>query len=367
MEEMLARMDAAKDPYGVIDFLYRSSKGEQEHASEKEYYETLLSTPSFANRVPYLPHVHSCKNGIANTKVMPNTVVRYRGMVQDVYDPEFYCSEYRKQNSSTPEYVNAKYRDELEEDVDELSMEILERDVMLCIPIPGESDWAAAEVTPPDFMHEQGASNPDRKRPAHLTDDYIFSKRRAAGAPAENTHPGTSTGTGERDDTRDETATLSSPALSSSSSTVSLETWLDSLSIDGESCCSLVKIYDNDKGFRLNDLVEIVGIYTIDGGPPPEPEPSIPGGIDHDLAAMSNFGMSDLQQSHYPPSRLAPRYAATLFFFLLCLNSYTHTLIHSYTHTLIHSYTHTLHTLLIPMPPHSLLYAVLSSTADFTL
>ena len=94
-----------------------------------------------------------------------------------------------------------------------------------------------------------------------------------------------------------------------SSMTHSQAEWLESLTVDGVSCCCLAKIYDNDEGFRLNDMIEIVGIYNIES---PDMEqfqsgsPSAVSGLSG-LSAMVDFGMSELHQQQYPPFRLAPR------------------------------------------------------------
>jgi hypothetical protein len=84
-------MEASSDPYATLDQLYRAAKEAGENVSstaqnfgEKRHFEDLLSEPEFFSAVPCL----------SATRMTPNTLVRFRGLVQDVFDPELYCSEH---------------------------------------------------------------------------------------------------------------------------------------------------------------------------------------------------------------------------------------------------------------------------------
>ena len=120
--------DPLTEPYAVINELYdKSRKSDLKKGSPfgvKEHYEGLLAHPSFVNRLQYLPNVFPVlKSG---------TVVRYRGLVQDVYDPEFYCSEYAKiAKDGSRSYMSSKYRDDLDgedlDNIDDDSVKMLER------------------------------------------------------------------------------------------------------------------------------------------------------------------------------------------------------------------------------------------------
>ena len=46
-----------------------------------------------------------CINETQLEKIQPNTLVKFRGMVQDMLDPEFYLGKYFTKNSNTGEKV----------------------------------------------------------------------------------------------------------------------------------------------------------------------------------------------------------------------------------------------------------------------
>jgi Mini-chromosome maintenance replisome factor len=51
---------------------------------ERDAFERLLDQdPAFANKVPVL-----CRRSVG--KLLPNTLVRYRGIIQDIFDSEYY-------------------------------------------------------------------------------------------------------------------------------------------------------------------------------------------------------------------------------------------------------------------------------------
>jgi hypothetical protein len=78
------------EPYATLDQLYRAAKeaGQDndvaQNFGESRHFEDLLVEPEFFSAVPCLSATH----------MKPNTLVRFRGLVQDVFDPELYCSEY---------------------------------------------------------------------------------------------------------------------------------------------------------------------------------------------------------------------------------------------------------------------------------
>ena len=122
---------AVQDPYGVLGHLYNAFRATNERSNttkfgEKEFYDQLLMEPSFFNQVPFFPD--TLQEG--SKAPMPKTLVRYRGLVQDTFDPEFYCCEYALSSERHKRiFKTAKYRDDIEDDaeIDEDSMKLLER------------------------------------------------------------------------------------------------------------------------------------------------------------------------------------------------------------------------------------------------
>ena len=141
--------------------------------------------------------------------------MRFRGLVFDVFDLEFFCESYQLKGGESSISFYCKYRDTLRQhnddfEVDEESIKTGSRTVYLFVSIPGETDWvnkqfgSSLKITDPDICSVLG------KRPLEL--------------------------------------------LSEGS--------LEGVNIHHH--CCIVKVYNQSDGigFRLNDMVELVGIVT---------------------------------------------------------------------------------------------------------
>lgn len=83
----------------------------------------------------------------------PNSLVRYRGMVQETFDPAFYMAVVEEVDEATgaTRLVPAKYMDAYTPPVGKRMKEAMptpqrmaERLPLYCVPVPGESSWARA-------------------------------------------------------------------------------------------------------------------------------------------------------------------------------------------------------------------------------
>lgn len=92
-----------------------------------------------------------CINEIdAVETVQPFSLVRYRGIVQDVFDPEIFAQFFEEHASTESEgirYVTSKYRDCIEPSPghylkDPGPSAFGQRGVFYCVPLPGETQWA---------------------------------------------------------------------------------------------------------------------------------------------------------------------------------------------------------------------------------
>ena len=83
--------------------------------------------------------------------------MRYRGLVQDIYNEEYYIGMYPKMNTSTGQTTMAvsKYRDYINDyndgsdvaiDLDSDECRLVSRQPILFVPIPGETPWVDSYV-----------------------------------------------------------------------------------------------------------------------------------------------------------------------------------------------------------------------------
>lgn len=114
--------DIIEHPFAVVDALYHQSLLQRSNTQpsplscdvvsdfgEKIFFDNLLQHPQLSASIPLLSS-EGRKHCIGQIK--QNSLVRYRGLVQDIYDSEYYCASYEETNLHTKEkrMVLSKYR-----------------------------------------------------------------------------------------------------------------------------------------------------------------------------------------------------------------------------------------------------------------
>ncbi|KAM6130306.1 mini-chromosome maintenance complex-binding protein [Phoenicopterus ruber ruber] len=107
-----------------------------------DYFKEKLKENNATNWVPSL-------NDVPVHYLKPNSLVKFRCMVQDMFDPEFYMGVYETVDPNTNARVLhfGKYRDVAEcgpqQEIDLNSSQTVtsERQTFYCVPVPGESAW----------------------------------------------------------------------------------------------------------------------------------------------------------------------------------------------------------------------------------
>ncbi|ERE78876.1 mini-chromosome maintenance complex-binding protein [Cricetulus griseus] len=102
----------------------------------------LHHSPFYSLEVPSL-------NEVPLHYLKPNSFVKFRCMIQDMFDPEFYMGVYETVNQTTKARVLhfGKYRDvaecgpQQELDLSSPRSTTAERQTFYCVPVPGESSW----------------------------------------------------------------------------------------------------------------------------------------------------------------------------------------------------------------------------------
>lgn len=216
--------------------------------------------------------------------IQPKTLVRFRGMVQDMLGNEFYVGAYKDGSV----WRTNKFTDVSQFPMDASSpdMRIWERRLLYCVPVPGQNSWTSlsseslvnrCEV----FMSQQREK---RRRIDDEASDHIDMALddRSQGSPSskkmkEDGPPSITS----------QTLDCTSDGCCTNTSTLP--------AIDRDSLPCLVKIYDSpESDLKLNDVFEFFGVLTFDSEVPADKD-------DHDEL---RDGFCEDISVHFPPSKV---------------------------------------------------------------
>ncbi|XP_058834736.1 mini-chromosome maintenance complex-binding protein [Topomyia yanbarensis] len=265
--------------------------------------EEYLIRQEVRDRIPLLncTHLHDLRD---------NTLVRFRGMIQDMQDPECYLERYevrRKENNEVVRVQNGKYRDILVINKDTESIDFKaaynhygERRSMFVISIPAYNSWA--------LEHEAKVNGRNQPNLRSMSSHGSGCNKRTLETDEEVM---------ETDDDDTEKILIKKPSIpaetsfcsvvGNSSSTgscsnkcnrkiISAEYLLNSPISERPSKACLVKLYSGIEDSKLNTLVDVIGFLSVD--------PALDGSTDQ----IEDFEdeMSEHHTTHPPPS-LIPR------------------------------------------------------------
>ncbi|GAU24472.1 hypothetical protein TSUD_319490 [Trifolium subterraneum] len=214
--------------------------------------------------------------------VKPNTLVRYRGMIQDMLGNEFYVGVYKDGSVwRTNKFTDiSQYPIPMDSSAE---TRIWERRLLYCVPVPGLNPWAAPSAEEVGNLSMDWASEQreKRRRGDDESSDMPVDGDEGEGSP--NT----------KRMREGECPTLASqpqgavPEIAGSSTSLMP-------GLNGNSSSCIVKIYDAPESeLKLNDIFEFVGILTSD----PELQED---NADSDLS--NGFGEDPLH--HFPPNKV---------------------------------------------------------------
>ncbi|KAL6581274.1 hypothetical protein OROMI_007197 [Orobanche minor] len=185
--------------------------------------------------------------------VLPNTLVRFRGMIQDMLGSEFYVGAYKDGDkwrtnkfadvSECPVHASSDYR-------------IWERRLLYCVPVPGQNSWVESSHEAMKNGYSNSISLQREKRPRENDATMTDVDRIEAGHALEDS-PNSKR---MRDEgMASEPLNLQRIVNEGNSSHSSL------VPVERNSFSCLVKIYDSpETNLKLNDVFEFVGIFTFD-------------------------------------------------------------------------------------------------------
>ena len=303
------RLRALTNPLLVVNELFDAAKGDGVCWGEGEYFSSLLNNMTREEVLQNIPLL--TKDTVSKGLVSPGSLVRYRGMLQDVFDPEYYIGAVgaRHKESGKVGWLPTKYTDtfhvnkDFEVLGDESKFTTMARLPLFCVPVPGESVWVKDEL--------DGAARATSSSPSTLGGGDSHSsppstrKRSMDSTSGYNDVAMESVNEVDRSDGRRSpvappaTQAADEGTVSPAREEVSVFPLGDSAE-DGIAC--LVKVYDCDgsltSNFRVNTVMEFVGILSADP-------------VSHDGGAFDDndidTGLREELRAHNPLPSLVPR------------------------------------------------------------
>ncbi|KAF7830871.1 mini-chromosome maintenance complex-binding protein [Senna tora] len=207
----------------------------------------------FLSHQPTLSRVHSATLRL----VQPNTLVRFRGMIQDMFGNELYVGAYKVflLLSDGSVWRTNKFMDVAQFPIDSSAdKRMWERRLLYCVPVPGQNAWTetSSEAFMNHYMDWTSQQREKRRRADEESNDCEVSGDEVQCSPDTKKM---------REDEHPSLPSLSHGAMAeSSSSGMSIVPGLDG--------SFLVKIYDSlESDLKLNDVFEFVGVLASDPVP----------------------------------------------------------------------------------------------------
>ncbi|NXJ63139.1 MCMBP protein, partial [Rostratula benghalensis] len=310
--------DWLNNPFSIVQGIFAQNVPNSDWEKKvTEYFKEKLKENNATNWVPSL-------NDVPVHYLKPNSLVKFRCMVQDMFDPEFYMGVYETvdPNTNTRVLHFGKYRDVAEcgpqQEIDLNSTQTVtsERQTFYCVPVPGESAWVK-EISFFDWVCALQARvspstsyTPSRHKRSYEEDedmDLHPSKQKEQ-------HIGNSSGGdihGCVEPKRLETEASAGHHLISPNCSPPLDLNFPLPGEKGPAC--LVKVYESWDSFKVNDVLEVYGILSVDPvlsilNSEESPLVLVPFPADSSaLDPMESMDTAEEQRVHSPPASLVPR------------------------------------------------------------
>ncbi|CAN6463249.1 unnamed protein product [Victoria cruziana] len=238
--------DCANNPLGVVRSAFEDAVARGHDPTTlghtdwgvADLFRRFLFEQDGLSKVPLL--------GTANAHlVQPNSLVRFRGMVQDMFDNEFYVGAFKDgsvwrtnkfMDVSTFSMVSAS------------DMQIWGRRLLYCVPIPGQNEWVGESSLREDSLR-------------CCTLDPSIQREKRQREPYSNYDPSDS-----------ETSDAScAKKLCENRSCSQQHQQVENAAVNGRMDLNLetnflpclVKMYDEPDDLKLNDVYEFIGIFTF--------------------------------------------------------------------------------------------------------
>lgn len=257
--------------------------------NEEGWKDKLLKLPSW-HKIPLI-------NSYASHNLPDGSLVRFRGMIQDMHNPEFYFEQYEIYNSETNEVKlkSGKYTDtanilEHEKINYTENLKSSQRQTIVVVSMPGFNSWAQKIEDVKNHLKHLD-QHPNTSKRVNLNSTKL--KR----SYDESEDPDTMEV--ENDNTNKEQRT--EEQVDESSNVVSREHLLNFPLPEVASMSCIIKLYEEDESLKLNDMIEIVGFLSVD--------PALSGEFQPDKDPLLDpISESEAEiLTHNPPPSLVPR------------------------------------------------------------
>ncbi|XP_012551542.1 uncharacterized protein LOC100286771 isoform X1 [Bombyx mori] len=236
-------------------------------------------------------------NSNASHNLTDGNLVRFRGMIQDMHNPEFYFEKFEVFNTTTNEVKvkSGKYRDTahvLENEKINYSENLIsgQRQTLVVVSIPGLNDWVQQLEDKQNYLK-------------HLEEPPNTSKRLHPSTKLKRSYDDTEDNLDEME-VDNEAVNKEMKILDHKDNTpdvVSREHLLNYPLPDVPSKSCIVKIYSDNENLKLNDMIEVIGFLSVD--------PSLSGEFKEDKDSMIELQIESSVEiiTHNPPPSLVPR------------------------------------------------------------
>lgn len=257
--------------------------------TDQAHYLKLFENKEEWRKVPYL-------NYTALHELKDFSLVRFRGMIQDMLDPEIYLEKYEVISNDGKRITRSgKYRDCLDlqdnekPDYDSLENVQGERRTMFVVSLPGLNQWAAtfeeSNCSKINSFNNEATDSP-RGTKRSTTDDVemVDLDQNSSG---NNINKRQCTKSDNFSQAKDRTSTLSREYL------------LNSPIPDRPSKACMIKLYTDFENHTLNSIIDVIGFLSVD--------PALDASMTIDHANYDEFESSSERQAQNPPPSLIPR------------------------------------------------------------
>lgn len=286
------------NPLEVIEEMFANSQNIPDSGWEAKavgFFKDHLEKNNAHSLVPSL-------NDVPLHYLKPNSLVKFRCFIQDMFDPEFYMGAYETVDQSTKTKVLrcGKYKDVTECGVDFNSRNTVtaERQTFYCVPVPGENSWVKESYA--SFSQVRVAPStsyaPVRQKRSYEEDEDTSTPTHR-GAPTGSQSPTEQHRNG--DCKRQETEAPSGTVASASH----LDLNFPLPGEKGPSC--LVKVYEDWDSYKVNDTLEVYGILSV--SPALSDIANKEDGTSSFLDSTECMETAEEQRVHSPPASLVPR------------------------------------------------------------
>lgn len=278
--------DCLRNPLGAVRFMFDKAVSAGADPSKlgrgdwgaAELFHKFIFQDGGLLRIPEL-------NSVKLDSIQPNSLVRFRGMVQDMFETEFYIGAFKDGSS----WKTNKYADVASVQMaPNAQMEMWDRRLLYCVPVPGENTWVREASTFKDCIALGSIPTQQRgKRERDASDATMDTESMDVEVGASN----------EVKRQREEGVASCCPMEIHEGQSNGIEFDLNMPLGETKSLPCLVKMYDGlDAELKLNDIAEFIGVFTFD------PELSAP--IVQDTTGNSLF---DEDISRHLPASKVPR------------------------------------------------------------